>query len=157
MSAVIAALASCSRDSCALELGLKWPNDLVAWENGRLVKLGGIIGETAKGCIVFGVGVNLSDAPAIPGRSIPPSCLAWLGARLVPDSLDLARNILSRWQDLESAPEPLFRWPGEGDGIRWETGQGVCMGWAQDGRLEVRTDKGLERLSVGDVSGLIAE
>jgi len=32
-----------------LVLGLKWPNDLVAWRDGRLVKLGGIIGELDQG------------------------------------------------------------------------------------------------------------
>jgi BirA family transcriptional regulator, biotin operon repressor / biotin---[acetyl-CoA-carboxylase] ligase len=149
MAAVIAAL-----EPCGVMLGLKWPNDLVAWQEKRLVKLGGIIGEMGKGQMVLGVGVNLTDAPVIPDRAIPPASLASLGIRDMPDRLALAEEILSRWQDLEHAPTPAFQWPQEGDAIRWEGGQGTCLGWAEDGRLKVRTDKGIELLSVGDVSGL---
>lgn len=151
MTAVIEAL-----EPCGLVLGLKWPNDLVAWKDGRLVKLGGIIGELSKGHMVLGVGVNLTAAPTIPDRAIPPASLAGLGAGRLPDRLALAEEILSRWQDLEHVPEPPFSWPQEGDAVRWEEGQGVCLGWAEDGRLKVRTEKGLEQLSVGDVRGLRA-
>lgn len=149
MSAVIVAL-----EPCGVTLGLKWPNDLVAWESGRLVKLGGIIGELGKGRIILGVGVNLTEAPVIPDRPIPPASLAVLGAKHLPDQLALAEEILSRWQDLEHAPAPPFTWPRADDAIRWEEGQGTCLGWAEDGRLNVRTAKGMELLSVGDVSGL---
>ena len=151
MAAVAEAL-----EPCGLVLGLKWPNDLVAWRDGRLVKLGGIIGELNKGHMVLGVGVNLTAAPSIPDRAIPPASLAELGAERVPDRPALAEEILSRWQDLESAPEPPFRWPEDGDEIRWEDGQGLCLGWAADGRLQVRTGRGVELLSVGDVKGLRA-
>lgn len=149
MAAVIAAL-----EPCGVRLGLKWPNDLVAWQEGALVKLGGIIGELGKEGVVLGVGVNLTGAPVIPGRPIPPAALAALGACRLPDRKALAEEILSRWQDLEHAPEPSFLWPEAGDPIRWEGGEGTCEGWAEDGRLRVRTGKGLELLSVGDVSGL---
>jgi BirA family biotin operon repressor/biotin-[acetyl-CoA-carboxylase] ligase len=149
MSAVIVAL-----DPCEVTLGLKWPNDLVAWKGDRLVKLGGIIGELSKGTMILGVGVNLTSAPMIADRAIAPASLAAMGARFIPDRLVLAEEILSRWQDLEHVPEPCFAWPQEGDAIRWEGGQGICQGWAEDGRLKVDTAQGLERLSVGDVSGL---
>jgi BirA family biotin operon repressor/biotin-[acetyl-CoA-carboxylase] ligase len=149
MAAVIAAL-----DPCEVTLGLKWPNDLVAWSSGRLVKLGGIIGELSRGRMILGVGVNLVAAPALPDRPIPPASLAALGARHLPDRLALAEEILARWQDLEQVPGAPFTWPQEGDAIRWEAGQGTCLGWAEDGRLEVRTAHGVERLSIGDVSGL---
>lgn len=151
MAAVITAL-----EPCGIRLGLKWPNDLVAWREGVLVKLGGIIGELGRGGVVLGVGVNLTDAPAIPDRPIPPAALAALGARLLPDRRALAEEVLSRWQDLEHAAEPSFLWPEAGAAIRWEGGEGTCEGWAEDGRLRVRTVKGLEALSVGDVSGLRA-
>lgn len=151
MTAVIEVL-----EPCGLALGLKWPNDLVAWKDGSLVKLGGIIGELSKGHMVLGVGVNLTAAPTIPDRAIPPASLAGLGAGWLPDRPALAEEILSRWQDLEHVPEPSFTWPREGDAVRWEEGQGVCLGWAEDGRLKVRTEKGLEQLSVGDVRGLRA-
>ena len=149
MAAVLVALAPCE-----VTLGLKWPNDLVAWSRGRLVKLGGIIGELSKGRMILGVGVNLGAAPVLPDRPIPPACLAALGAKHLPDRLALAAELLARWQDLEQVPGPPFRWPEAGDAIRWEEGQGTCLGWAEDGRLEVRTPTGVELLSVGDVSGL---
>jgi BirA family transcriptional regulator, biotin operon repressor / biotin---[acetyl-CoA-carboxylase] ligase len=151
MAAVIVAL-----ESCEVTLGLKWPNDLVAWRGDRLVKLGGIIGEMGKGRMILGAGVNLTDAPLIPDRAIPPASLVSMGARDIPERLTLAEEILSRWQDLEHAPAPPFRWPQPDDAIRWEEGQGTCLGWAKDGRLKVRTEKDIELLSVGDVSGLRA-
>ena len=151
MAAVIVTL-----EPWGVTLGLKWPNDLVAWENDHLVKLGGIIGELSGGRMILGVGVNLTDAPVLPDRAIPPASLASLGAKHISDRLALAEEILSRWQDLEHAAAPPFTWPQEGDAIRWEDGQGICAGWAEDGRLKARTANGLELLSVGDVSGLRA-
>ena len=151
MAAVIAAL-----EPCELLLGLKWPNDLVAWHGESLVKLGGIIGEMSQGSMTLGVGVNFSAAPRIPERAIPPACLAELGVQRLPDRLALAEEMLSRWQALEQAPAPAFHWPQAEEAIRWEEGQGTCLGWAEDGRLQVRTARGVELLSVGDVRGLRA-
>jgi len=135
-------------------LGLKWPNDLVALKAGRLVKVGGIIGESAGGMVVLGLGLNLGFAPSLPERSIPPACLAELSPSQVPDPEILALEILKGWEDLESSQEPFFRWPSRGEVIRWETGQGTCMGWEADGRLRVETDHGIELLSSGDVTGI---
>ncbi|MGA2081167.1 MAG: biotin--[acetyl-CoA-carboxylase] ligase [Holophaga sp.] len=139
-------------------LGLKWPNDLVAWLDNRLVKLGGILGRSKGDCALLGVGVNLGSAPVIPERPIPPACLADLlprGAAL-PDPEPLAQAILEAWEDLDVHREPAFLWPGPGDPIRWEEGEGVCAGWLEDGRLEVRTAQGVLQLVAGDVSGLKA-
>lgn len=149
MAAVIVVL-----EPAGVSLGLKWPNDLVAWRGERLVKLGGIIGELSKGHMILGVGVNLTAAPVIPDRAIPPACLADLGAGPIAERGALAEEILSRWMDLEHVPAPPFLWPQEDEAIRWEEGQGTCLGWAEDGRLKVRTERGVELLSVGDVSGL---
>jgi len=137
-------------------LGLKWPNDLVARLGGRLVKLGGIIGQVKGDRVLLGVGVNLASAPAIPGRPIPPACLADLAppSAAMPDVEALALEILAAWDDLGIQREPGFRWPGAGDAIRWEGGEGVCAGWLEDGRLAVRTGAGLENLTVGEVNGL---
>ncbi|MDR3672501.1 MAG: hypothetical protein P4L36_16765 [Holophaga sp.] len=137
-------------------LGLKWPNDLVAWNGGRLVKLGGIIGQVKGERMLLGVGVNLRSAPVIPGRPIPPACIADLCALDAgqPDAEALAQSILAGWEDLATLREPAFRWPQAGDPIHWESGAGVCAGWLEDGRLAVQTDAGLENLAVGDVSGL---
>ncbi|MBS1766196.1 MAG: biotin--[acetyl-CoA-carboxylase] ligase [Acidobacteria bacterium] len=134
-------------------LGLKWPNDLVARTGGGLVKLGGIIGEVTNGRLILGLGINLTEAPELPDRAIPASSLQALGLA-PPDPRALALDFLDRWQDLAAAPEPPFHWPAEGDAVRWEQGQGVCLGWEPDGRLRLATNAGVQRLSAGEVRGL---
>lgn len=134
-------------------LGLKWPNDLVAWKEGRLVKLGGILGEQNGGRLLLGLGVNLGTAPEIPGRAIPPACLAELRL-LIPDPADLAASIIYEWSNLAEDLHPLFTWPEPGTAILWEEGQGTCLGWEPDGRLKVATAEGIRRLSAGEISRL---
>ncbi|HET8714316.1 MAG TPA: biotin--[acetyl-CoA-carboxylase] ligase [Holophagaceae bacterium] len=134
-------------------LGLKWPNDLVARTEIGLVKLGGIIGELSGGRLILGLGINLTGAPDLPDRAVPAACLQALGLP-APQPRELARTLLDRWTRLEKAPEPTFRWPEEGEALRWETGQGVCLGWEADGRLRVATNAGLERLTAAEVRGL---
>jgi len=149
MAAVVEAL-----EPAGAALGLKWPNDLVAWHGGGLVKLGGIIGQTKGDRVLLGLGVNLTEAPDIPGRAIPPACLGDLASR-VPTALDLARTILDAWDDLAMTRAVPFHWPAAGDLIRWETGQGLCLGWLEDGRLRVNNGEGILDLTAGDVSGLM--
>ncbi|MDP1830613.1 MAG: biotin--[acetyl-CoA-carboxylase] ligase [Geothrix sp.] len=134
-------------------LGLKWPNDLVAWKDGHLVKLGGILGEQIGGRLILGLGVNLTATPHIPGRAIPPASLKDLG--LTPSAPDLlAFHISNFWKKLEQEIQPLFRWPDPGTPLQWEDGQGTCLGWEPDGRLKVATAEGVRRLSAGEISGL---
>ncbi len=45
-------------------LALKWPNDLFVGE----AKLGGILLERQRDAVVVGIGVNLAEAPEVPGR-----------------------------------------------------------------------------------------
>ncbi|BDU72257.1 biotin--[acetyl-CoA-carboxylase] ligase [Mesoterricola silvestris] len=136
-------------------LGLKWPNDLVGRREGRLVKLGGIIGQAKGDRVLLGLGLNLTEAPAIPERAIPPACLRDLAKGGVPEAGALARDILEAWEDLEIPREAPFLWPAPGDPIRWEQGEGVCVGWLGDGRLRVeRPGGGHVDLTAGDVSGL---
>ncbi len=135
-------------------LGLKWPNDLVAWKEGRLVKLGGIIGEQIGRRLILGMGVNLTEAPLIPDRVIPPACLRDLG--LAFSTTDVLAVLISKfWKNLEQDLQPVFRWPEAGTPLRWEEGQGTCLGWEPDGRLKVATAEGIRRLSAGEVSGLL--
>jgi BirA family biotin operon repressor/biotin-[acetyl-CoA-carboxylase] ligase len=137
-------------------LGLKWPNDLVAWDEGGLVKLGGIIGEARGNRLLLGLGVNLSAAPDLEGAALPPASLAGLGVP-APDPEALARRILDSWEGLPPAPEPSFRWPAHGDAVHWQAGQGVVLGWESDGRLRVANQAGILRLAAGDVTGLRAD
>lgn len=148
----MADVAECLKD-CGVELGLKWPNDLVAYKDGKLVKLGGIIGEKAGERLILGLGLNLQSAPSLEGRAIPAASLAELGA-IVLDSRVLARKILDAWQDLKAEFNPAFLWPESGTLIQWELGQGVVMGWEGDGRLKVTTASGIERLSAAEIRAL---
>ncbi len=134
-------------------LGLKWPNDLVAWKHGHLVKLGGILGEQMGDRLILGLGVNLTAAPVIPGRAIPPACLKDLGLEF-PSILGSAALIAKYWTSLTEEYQPLFKWPETGAAIRWEDGQGTCLGWEPDGRLKVVTAEGIRRLSAGEITGL---
>lgn len=134
-------------------LGLKWPNDLVAWKGGCLVKVGGILGEQVGPRLILGLGVNLEAAPDIPGRAVPPACLRDLGLKRLPVEV-LATRISKSWMNLNQDLQPLFQWPEAGTPIRWEDGQGTCLGWEPDGRLKVATAEGVRRLSAGDISGL---
>ncbi|BDU76383.1 biotin--[acetyl-CoA-carboxylase] ligase [Mesoterricola sediminis] len=148
MGAVIEAL-----EPCGLPLGLKWPNDLVAWKEGSLVKLGGILGAVRGGRLLLGVGVNLHRAPAIPGRAIPPAALADLAPGPVPDPARLAREVLDLWEDLDVVRPPAFQWPEPEDALAWEGGAGRCEAWLEDGRLAVRTAEGRVCLTAGYVRG----
>jgi BirA family biotin operon repressor/biotin-[acetyl-CoA-carboxylase] ligase len=141
-------------EPCGATLGLKWPNDLVAWHQGRLVKLGGIIGIRKDDRLLLGAGVNLLSAPSIPDRAIPPACMVEVATNPVPHAQALARRILDLWQDLSVERAAAFRWPEAGDAIRWEEGQGICKGWLPDGRLAVETREGVQNLTGGDVTGL---
>ncbi|HEX9083033.1 MAG TPA: biotin--[acetyl-CoA-carboxylase] ligase [Holophagaceae bacterium] len=137
-------------------LGLKWPNDLVAWQDGRLRKLGGILGEQIGGRLLLGVGVNLVSAPDLPDRAIPAGCLKDLGLEAPPVE-DIALALFSGWKDGEEHVSWPFRWPAEGDSLHWEEGRGTCLEWEPDGRLKVATAAGVERLSAGDLRGLATE
>ncbi len=53
---------------------IKWPNDIMAGE----AKLCGILMEREGDAVVIGIGVNVVDAPRVPGREI--TCLHALGA-----------------------------------------------------------------------------
>ncbi len=134
-------------------LGLKWPNDLVAWKEGRLVKLGGIIGEQIGGRLLLGLGVNLTSAPGIPGRAFPPASLKDMELP-TPPTAELAVLISKFWKNLEQEIQPLFRWPDIGSALCWEEGQGTCLGWEPDGRLKVAMAGGIRRLSAGEITGL---
>lgn len=148
------AVAQCL-DSPRVDLGLKWPNDLVAWKAGQLVKLGGIIGEKAGHRLILGLGLNLQSAPRLEGRAIPAASLAELGISF-PPILNLARRILVAWSDLSVEGRPLFKWPEPGTPIEWEQGQGVVLGWEEDGRLKVTTSGGLVRLNAAEIRRLRA-
>jgi BirA family biotin operon repressor/biotin-[acetyl-CoA-carboxylase] ligase len=141
-------------DPFGITCGLKWPNDLVGRRDGRLVKLGGIIGERLGDRLILGLGINLHAAPELPERAFPPAAIADLGPVRVPSPGELAVRILDAWEAWHRQVEPRFLWPTEGVPLSWGEGQGVCLGWELDGRLRVATASGVQRLSAADIRGL---
>ena len=91
------ALCHAIEDCCPkLQIGLKWPNDLVVIRDGIPGKLAGILCErAANGAVVVGVGLNLdprwdSDRDSLllaVGRTYPPTSLAEHGS--TPDYLPM--------------------------------------------------------------------
>ncbi len=141
-------------DPAGTTLGLKWPNDLVAWRGAGLVKAGGILGEVQGERLILGLGVNFTSAPDLPERAVPPASLLDLGMA-APEAGAFAGTLLACWQDLTAAREPAFRWPLQGDAVRWEDGgQGVVLGWEEDGRLRLANASGVQRLAAGELAGL---
>ncbi|HXZ65258.1 MAG TPA: biotin--[acetyl-CoA-carboxylase] ligase [Streptosporangiaceae bacterium] len=164
--AVAAALAG----QAAAEIGLKWPNDVLADHPGGQRKLAGILAEQAGDAIVVGVGLNVSATqPELPSDQATSLLLAG-GSNLDRQAI-LAAVLasLERW---------YLRWVGgaqPGDaassGLRaayltacWTVGRDVRVqlpggrvltGCASDvdaaGRLLVSTPDGVRAVSAGDV------
>jgi BirA family transcriptional regulator, biotin operon repressor / biotin---[acetyl-CoA-carboxylase] ligase len=154
-------------------LALKWPNDIVALHHGRLLKVAGVLTESALegdhlSTAVVGVGVNVDwpkgDYPqdlattmwslseASGRRRIDREALlrAWLG-RLGPlyEELQAGRFDGLRWADSQITT---------GSAVEVETGSGSVSGTAvgvdsEGGALLVRTGPGqpISTIAVGDV------
>ncbi len=78
---------------------LKWPNDVIAVEEGGPVKLAGILVESIfaqqkLGGVILGIGVNVNqrqeELPAVRGGGLPPSSLMLLGRGGSPPHGDFA-------------------------------------------------------------------
>jgi BirA family biotin operon repressor/biotin-[acetyl-CoA-carboxylase] ligase len=86
-------------------LALKWPNDLLVDQG----KLGGILLERQSAAVVVGIGVNLAEAPEVPGRATVS--LAALGHPIARDAF--AEALAEAWA------EDLARWhQGEWPAVR---------------------------------------
>ena len=149
---------------------LKWPNDVVVVDGGRLRKLGGILveggGEYAGPArAVIGIGLNVRmpthaasdiDQPWIDLQALceppPRDCIAAaLLARLLP--------ALARFDEAGLAPFlPAYARHDAlaGQPVRMQAGpiehHGIALGLAADGALRVRTDAGERSFHAGEVS-----
>jgi BirA family biotin operon repressor/biotin-[acetyl-CoA-carboxylase] ligase len=161
------------RSMSDVEVGLKWPNDLVApgaGEGGADLKLGGMLAELHTGtggdALVVGIGINVAWPDGFPDElAATAASLDLLGARV--EREELAAAILTRFDDIGElafsavACESLVRAYRDrcatiGRRVRVELPAGELVGEALDvdlsGELVVADDDGRHHtVSVGDV------
>ncbi|MGY1520589.1 bifunctional biotin--[acetyl-CoA-carboxylase] ligase/biotin operon repressor BirA [Luteimonas sp. A482] len=149
---------------------LKWPNDVVVAEGGRLRKLGGILveggGEYAGPArAVIGIGLNVR-MPATAGADIdqpwidlqalcepPPRdhIAATLLARLLPALARFDEAGLAPFLPAYARHDALV-----GQAVRMQSGDieqhGIALGLGADGALRVRMDDGERSFHAGEVS-----
>lgn len=163
LAAGLAARSACDADA---EIGLKWPNDLVATD-GR--KLGGILVETTVererlATAVFGIGLNV-DWPA----NEMPAAIAGSAVSLVEilgrpvDRVSLLRRLLvaleEELQDVERGTAPLERYRVAcrtlGLDVQVESAgrmvEGRAVGIGERGELVVQTSAGDLAVDAGEV------
>jgi BirA family biotin operon repressor/biotin-[acetyl-CoA-carboxylase] ligase len=143
-----------------VEVGLKWPNDLIA--NDR--KLGGILIQTQMGTpliALIGIGINLGKVP------IEVSAKAVSIADLVPTSpspVDAARLVVPQLRDSIAELEQgrgqriIARWTAIALWLEEEVSViadrevvGILQGIDEFGRLCIRAETGIEHLTQGEV------
>ena len=134
--------------ACGLEIGLKWPNDLVVAE-GELAdrKLGGILCETLQGepALVVGIGVNVTlREHELP---VPQACSLALAGAESTDRDTLLRALLrsfgdwyTRWSDAGGDAET--------SGLRDAYAQ-ACVTIGRDVRAELPGGRAVTGLATG--------
>ena len=140
-------------------LTLKWPNDVLLGD----AKLAGILLERTRDVVVIGVGVNLGQAPDVPGRAV--ASLASAGASVTRDEFAAVmarcwRTIVMRWRGgfwEELRGEWLTRalpvgTPLQVHGPAGETLRGTFGGLDPDGALQLRLPGGTRQtIHAGEV------
>lgn len=157
------ALAEAVRDVAGVRAALKWPNDLLAADGG---KLAGLLAEAGSGGVVLGVGLNVSTTAGelpeggtsllVQGGTTDRTALltgflhrlaeryrAWSAALGDPIASGLARDYVA-WSATVGG-QVAVTLP---DGAVVE-GTAEAVDW--DGRLVVATDRGRLELAAGDV------
>jgi BirA family biotin operon repressor/biotin-[acetyl-CoA-carboxylase] ligase len=135
--------------SLSVDVGLKWPNDLMV-EN---LKAGGILVEANGDVIVVGCGVNLWWGEPMTGA-----------ASLLEDDpgFDAAMTLADAWANslLTLLDEGALMWPRTeyerasvtlGQEVHWDAGTGTAVGIAVDGALVVESDGERIDLHSGEV------
>lgn len=174
----LAVLETLEKQGLANEIGLKWPNDLVA--RGR--KLGGILVEAArdnegKTFAVCGIGVNVNYVPSeVPDGGLPAIGLSDLNENvpavdvLLKEVYRTVVNAVDAWADLLNAMEenagPLapvhddyiarLNWSGERVIARSPAGDELARGIFKTvddfGRASIETDNGLRSFHFEEAS-----
>lgn len=162
------AVADAVAEFCGLEVGLKWPNDVIVDDAASARKLAGILAEVAAPTqlIVVGLGLNVTlMAEEIPDPAAVS--LAMLGAEVLDRNI-LAEKVLrhlghriAAWREAGGADETLVRDYRRlsvtlGAQVRAEIpGDRSVQGTARDvddlGRLVIDTGHGAVTVSAGDI------
>jgi len=154
--AVAVALAEAVGDVAGVDVGIKWPNDLVVGDR----KLAGVLAEVDGGALVVGAGCNVNwDAFPPDLASTATSCNVEAGRAVDRDALldaflaRLAAHLAAPDATLDAYRERLVT---IGRRVRVERAGDVLVGDAHalddDGALVVRDDTGTDHLVVaGDV------
>jgi BirA family biotin operon repressor/biotin-[acetyl-CoA-carboxylase] ligase len=156
--AAAVATARALRDQGA-EVGIKWPNDVLAVGGDRTGKLAGILTERVADSVVVGVGVNANVDPGeLPDRATSVQSLAG-----TVDRGELAGAILGGLANHLGRPDGILaEWREDahtlGCQVRVETPGGTIEGEALDvvrpGHLVVATGEGTLEVSAGDCEHL---
>jgi BirA family transcriptional regulator, biotin operon repressor / biotin---[acetyl-CoA-carboxylase] ligase len=140
------AVAAAVRDATAVEVQLKWPNDVLVGSG----KIGGILAEATGDAVVVGIGVNVSTGPAElppPGPgALPATSLRLEGAA----SLDRARLLAGILAGLERRYRAWCQVCGdtERSGLRAEYA-GLCATIGRRVRVELPGGRQLGGLAAG--------
>lgn len=140
----------------------KWPNDI--YHNGK--KLGGILCEKEKNMLIIGVGLNLNQEEFPLDIQDKATSFYLVTQKKVLTSYFahvFLKNIILSYQELEENPElflknhitPHLAWVGKTVKVDFENIkeplEGVVKGIDSSGFLMLKTDKGIEKLSTGDL------
>lgn len=143
------ALREAVADRLAMDLALKWPNDLMIGED----KVGGILVEVSDGRAVVGCGLNLCWSDPIEGAA---------GLLVDDPGAGLAVEIAAAWVELllvRMAADPSLWGHREyeqacttlGSSVVFERGSGVAISVADDGSLLVDTGGGVIAVHSGEI------
>lgn len=140
----------------AVEIALKWPNDVLI----RGAKVSGILVEIAEGVAIVGIGVNLRHAPT--EARYPATTLATECAAPLDDVLGALLENFARWFAVwrrEGFAAVRLAWLARahplGSALRVVVGERVMEGWfaglSDDGALMLETVNGSVCIVAGDV------
>lgn len=161
LAVALATAEACEELVPGLEVGVKWPNDLVV--AGR--KLAGILieGRPQESWLVVGIGVNVTLrpeqlAPELVDRATSLALEAERLGRRVPVPSELATALcttLARWTEPSGLERVTAVWPSRdvlaGHAVRWSSGSGIAEGIDEQGRLRVRVGEQEITLAAGEV------
>ena len=167
LSLVVAtSLSRVLKDRAGLEAQVKWPNDLLI-EGAKLIGiLPEVVRDKAGGSagLVIGIGLNLTQAPDLPGKSttsvaqVAPS----VDLRLLPWADAICTAVLSDLAQWEEQGFAAFRakWMGQAYGVGRRLSvrlprksfEATFLALEEDGALQVQADDGtIRRVTSGEV------